>query len=132
MIWGGFISAPFYMPLKLVIALSLTLASCGGRNASPVLTYQTSDAQLTCQEIHDEDRNLKNLTLGLQEEDYRRNERNLMIAYLGPFLVFVPYFFLDFSNATHEESEAAFHRSRHLAKLRNSMGCPSTAQTKAR
>jgi hypothetical protein len=111
------------MHRNLVIFLGLILASCAGRPASPVITYGANDEKRSCNEIYVEERNLKALALKLREEDYVRNERNLLIAYTGWLLVFIPYFFLDFSDTTDVESEAAYHRMKRLAELKQKKNC---------
>lgn len=111
------------MHRKLVLILALILSSCGGRPASPVLTYGVNDEKISCSDISHEERNLRALALKLREEDYVRNERNLIIAYTGWLLVFIPYFFLDFSDATDVEGEAAYHRMKRLAELKQKKNC---------
>jgi hypothetical protein len=111
------------MRRELVIICTLILASCAGRPATPVLTFGVNDEKLSCSDIFVEERSLKALALTLREEDYVRNEHNLIIAYTGWLLVFIPYFFLDFSDATDVEGEAAYHRMKRLSELKQKKNC---------
>jgi hypothetical protein len=111
------------MHRQLVIIFTLIVASCAGRPAMPVLTFAVNDKNLSCRDIFVEERSLKALALALREEDYVRNERNIIIAYTGWLLIFIPYFFLDFSDATDVEGEAAYHRMKRLAELKQKKNC---------
>jgi len=115
------------MHRQLVIIFTLIVASCAGRPAMPVLTFGVNDEKLSCRDIFVEERSLKALALALREEDYVRNERNIIIAYTGWILIFIPYFFLDFSDATDVEGEAAFHRMKRLAELKQNKNCTTVS-----
>ena len=104
-----------------LLLLAVFLSGCGGRKANPVLVKQPGDGQLSCFALKTE---IADLEECMQELAPATNKagKNVGLGVVGWFL-FVPWVFMDFSEAEKKELEAYRQRYNHLARFYNTNRC---------
>ena len=103
--------------------ICFALAACGGRAPDPVITFQKSDAQLTCQQIEQEKKLLFTRNNQLDEEIKQRDTKNLVIGSVGWILIFLPYVFLDTSDSIEQDQISIYYRLQEMEKIRSRLAC---------
>lgn len=99
----------------------LLLSSCAGRDAQPVQVVRSTDMQLSCSQLDQEQL--------IIDGDARRlagkadkTVKNASLAAAGAFLL-VPYFFIDLSEAEAIELNALRARYMRLERLKEIKSC---------
>ena len=96
----------------ILLASTLLLTSCAGRDPRPVETSQSGDSEKSCQALETEMANIESDILErFPKSDKSGSNTGLGIA--GVFLI-VPWFFMDFSKADEIEVSALIQRHNHL------------------
>jgi hypothetical protein len=106
----------------IVLAASLTLASCAGRYANPILANHASDRQMSCANIHSVLNAHGRTLVNLQLERSRINRYNINVGIAGTFLL-VPLFFINVSEAPEVEQYAIGARMNKLNDLAAAKKC---------
>lgn len=106
--------------VSLAILISL-LPACAGRSANPVSVNRVDDYRMSCASVQSEmaeiDQNIRKLLPKTE-----KTGKNVALGVAGAFL-FVPWFFMDFSEAEKVEIQAYQSRYNHLARLYNDKHC---------
>lgn len=98
------------MRFHVVAACVLMVASCGGRSANPVASYQPGDDSRSCEGLKIEiAANEAEIARLLPDED--ATGKNVILGVAGVFLI-VPWFFMDFKDA--EGIELRAYRRRNV------------------
>ena len=107
--------------LLLFPVLIFALASCGGRTANPVASYQPGDEKRSCDglrmEIADNEQDISKL---IPFED--ATGKNVALGVAGAFLI-VPWFFMDFKDAEKIEIKALRRRNQWLREVASNKDC---------
>ena len=112
------------MRLLSGIVLLLLLASCAGRDAQPVQVVRSSDMQLTCPKLDQEQLLIDSEARKLAGKT-DKTVKNASLAAAGAFLI-VPYFFIDLSEAEEVELTALRARYMRLERLKEIKECMGT------
>lgn len=111
----------FIAILISISLLSLTITSCGGRHAVPVMVSQYGDARKSCTSLEHE---LQTIQHEIQRLLPKRDKtaKNIVLGVAGAFFL-VPWFFMDFKNAEAQEYEAYRQRYNHLSAIAVDKNC---------
>jgi hypothetical protein len=101
--------------------LLLLIVSCAGRQAQPVQVVRSSDMQLSCSALDQEQLVIDAEARKLAGET-DKTVRNASLAAAGAFLI-VPYFFIDLSEAEEAELNALRARYMRLERLKEMKNC---------
>lgn len=99
----------------------LLLASCAGRDAQPVQVVRSSDMQLSCVQL-DQEQLIIDADARKLAGKTDKTVKNASLAAAGAFLV-VPYFFIDLSEAEEIELNALRARYMRLERLKEIKSC---------
>jgi hypothetical protein len=103
------------------LLLLLLITSCAGRQAQPVQVVRSSDLQLSCANLDQEQLVLDSEARKLAGET-DKTAKNASLAVAGVFLI-VPYFFIDLSEAEEIELNALRARYMRLQRLKEMKSC---------
>lgn len=112
--------------LGVVVAASVVLSACGGREPMPVQVVRVSDQSLTCQQISAEIRSNERLLADLDVEQDERTGRNAAAVIAGVILFAPILFAMDVKDAAGKEAAALEERNRYLSELR-AQECPESS-----
>ena len=113
-----------FQPLLVLIVVVLFFAqSCAGRAAHPVNVTQSGDVKKSCKSIRKETkqirRNLKKMVPVIKKADKKRT----LLAVSGAVLFFIPWFFLDLTDADKIETNAQRARHNYLVDVAKKRNC---------
>jgi hypothetical protein len=98
-------------------------SACAGRDANPVVSYQTYDSGLSCEQIEAEIIGNEAKALQLIEEDESAHNANVAIGVVGALLFWPALFALDVGDAEMTEMRALKDRNNRLLGLAESKDC---------
>lgn len=107
--------------LSSVFISLLFLSSCAGRDAQPVQVVRSSDMQLSCASL-DQEQLLIDVEARKLAGKTDKTVKNASLAAAGAFLL-VPYFFIDLSEAEEIELNALRARYMRLERLKEIKSC---------
>jgi len=99
----------------------LFLSSCAGRDAQPVQVVRSSDMQLSCASL-DQEQRLIDVEARKLAGKTDKTVKNASLAAAGAFLL-VPYLFIDLSEAEEIELNALRARYMRLERLKEIKSC---------
>ena len=106
----------------LLLGAVFALAACTGDPAKPTRVYRIGDAQLGCEAIETESRELMS-ALGVTEADRTRLDNQNLGLFIAGVLVALPLLAMDVTGAREVEWRAYRSRLERLEELARERGC---------
>ncbi|MGO6697900.1 hypothetical protein [Rhizobium ruizarguesonis] len=113
----------FSRSTALILALSISLAGCAGREARPVASTNPSDSAFDCAGITREfDANERQITSTVKERTDAQG-KNIVLGATGVLLFLPALFFMDPKSPEKVEIDALRNRNKVLSSIAKSKGC---------
>ncbi|NZD49909.1 hypothetical protein [Rhizobium leguminosarum] len=115
----------FSRSTALILALSISLAGCAGREARPVASTNPSDSAFDCAGIAREfEANERQITSTVKERTDAQG-KNIALGATGVLLFLPALFFMDPKSPEKVEIDALRNRNNVLTSIAKSKGCPA-------
>ncbi|NKL63764.1 hypothetical protein ELH27_29080 (plasmid) [Rhizobium leguminosarum] len=115
----------FSRSTALILALSISLAGCAGREARPVASTNPSDSAFDCAGIAREfEANERQITSTVKERTDAQG-KNIVLGATGVLLFLPALFFMDPKSPEKVEIDALRNRNKVLTSIAKSKGCPA-------
>lgn len=115
----------FSRSTALILALSISLAGCAGREARPVASTNPTDSAFDCAGITREfEANERQITSTVKERSDAQG-KNIVLGATGVLLFWPALFFMDPKSPERVEIDALRNRNNVLTSIAKSKGCPA-------
>ncbi|MBY3294389.1 hypothetical protein HFN88_30150 [Rhizobium laguerreae] len=115
----------FSRSTALILAFSISLAGCAGREARPVASTNPTDSAFDCAGITREfDANERQITSTVKERTDAQG-KNVVLGATGVLLFWPALFFMDPKSPEKVEIDALRNRNNVLTSIAKSKGCPA-------
>ncbi|MBY5760076.1 hypothetical protein HFO07_26055 [Rhizobium leguminosarum] len=115
----------FSRSMALILAFSILLAGCAGREARPVASTNPTDSAFDCAGITREfDANERQITSTVKERSDAQG-KNVVLGATGVLLFWPALFFMDPKSPEKVEIDALRNRNNVLTSIAKSKGCPA-------
>lgn len=115
----------FSRSTALILALSISLAGCAGREARPVASTNPTDSAFDCAGIAREfEANERQITSTVKERTDAQG-KNIVLGATGVLLFLPALFFMDPKSPEKVEIDALRNRNNVLTSIAKSKGCPA-------
>jgi hypothetical protein len=115
----------FSTSTALILAFSMVLAGCAGREARPVSSTNPTDSAFDCAGITREfDANERQITSTVKERSDAQG-KNVVLGATGVLLFWPALFFMDPKSPEKVEIDALRNRNNVLTSIAKSKGCPA-------
>ncbi|MBY5357997.1 hypothetical protein HFO94_31615 [Rhizobium leguminosarum] len=109
----------------LILAVSISLAGCAGREARPVASTNPTDSAFDCAGITREfDANERQISSTVKERSDAQG-KNIVLGATGVLLFLPALFFMDPKSPEKVEIDALRNRNNVLTSIAKSKGCPA-------
>ncbi|MBY5565016.1 hypothetical protein [Rhizobium leguminosarum] len=115
----------FSRSMALILAFSILLAGCAGREARPVASTNPTDSAFNCAGIVREfDANERQISSTVKERTDAQG-KNIVLGATGVLLFLPALFFMDPKSPEKVEIDALRNRNNVLTSIAKSKGCPA-------
>ncbi|TAH33661.1 MAG: hypothetical protein EYC62_06420 [Alphaproteobacteria bacterium] len=108
-----------------MIAVTMILSGCAGREARPVATYKHGDETLNCAQLRREAEKSENAAIKLYKDHNDAHDGNVVMGTVGAVLFWPALFALDTSDAEKVEMEGHKERIESLQHWMDKKNCPA-------